>query len=359
MLLLLATLLQGPSAPTAPGAPVVELLPAPLYRVSVGGMWSVEADLRITNPGSDTTTLTRITLRVLGPAGEILLERYAGGNGGVRVALLDPAIPPGATRLAFNPFNLLPATPAPVRLRFELIFEHGRGARDSASVEAQTSPWTQPVKLRLPLAGRLIIPNGGELLSHHRRLDYTDPYARALGVETNFMRYALDFMPVNPAGEMFRDSGNANEDWYGWGAPVESPGEGVVVSAVDGQPDNDQIGSENRFDPTQLPGNAMTLYGNHVVIAHGPGLYSVFGHLKMGSVRVGTGQRVKAGTLLGQLGNSGTSTRPHLHYELRTGPGIVAEGLPVEFRRYRRWAGDVAQRIPQGHPYSGDIVERE
>ena len=56
-------------------------------------------------------------------------------------------------------------------------------------------------------------------------------------------------------------------------------------------------------------------YGNAVVIDHGNGLTTLFGHLSR--VNVQPGQPVKAGQLIGFLGTTGRSTGPHVHYEIR------------------------------------------
>ncbi|MEX0966846.1 MAG: M23 family metallopeptidase [Bacteroidia bacterium] len=55
-------------------------------------------------------------------------------------------------------------------------------------------------------------------------------------------------------------------------------------------------------------------YGNHVVLDHGFGYQSLYGH--MYKVLVKKGQKVKRGELIGLVGNTGLSTAPHLHYEV-------------------------------------------
>jgi murein DD-endopeptidase MepM/ murein hydrolase activator NlpD len=58
-------------------------------------------------------------------------------------------------------------------------------------------------------------------------------------------------------------------------------------------------------------------YGNHIVINHGFGYKSLYGHLS--SIEVYERQKVKRGELIGYVGNTGTSTAPHLHYEVEKG----------------------------------------
>lgn len=56
-------------------------------------------------------------------------------------------------------------------------------------------------------------------------------------------------------------------------------------------------------------------YGNHVIIDHGYGYETVYAHLSGFNVR--KGQRINRGDIIGYVGNSGRSTGPHLHYEVR------------------------------------------
>lgn len=69
-----------------------------------------------------------------------------------------------------------------------------------------------------------------------------------------------------------------------------------------------------------------SLIGNVVAIDHGNGFVTLYGHLS--EIRVATGEVVDRGQVIGAVGNTGRSTGPHLHYEVR------ANGLPVNPVRY-------------------------
>jgi murein DD-endopeptidase MepM/ murein hydrolase activator NlpD len=56
-------------------------------------------------------------------------------------------------------------------------------------------------------------------------------------------------------------------------------------------------------------------YGNHVIMVHGNGWVSVYGHLSR--FGAGNGDAVHAGRVIGYEGSSGNSTGPHLHFEIR------------------------------------------
>ena len=87
------------------------------------------------------------------------------------------------------------------------------------------------------------------------------------------------------------------------GTPVLSPADGVVIKAGFG-----------------------TGYGNMVEISHGYGIKTLFAHNSRLNVKAG--QRIKRGDVIAYVGDSGSSTGPHLHYEVRV------NGLPVNPARY-------------------------
>jgi len=62
-------------------------------------------------------------------------------------------------------------------------------------------------------------------------------------------------------------------------------------------------------------GNGMRGYGNAVILDHGDGIETLYGHLS--TIRVQSGDTVTAGTAIGTVGRSGNATTHHLHFELR------------------------------------------
>jgi murein DD-endopeptidase MepM/ murein hydrolase activator NlpD len=63
-------------------------------------------------------------------------------------------------------------------------------------------------------------------------------------------------------------------------------------------------------------------FGERVIIDHGSGLESIYGHMQAGSYKVSVGQLVKAGTIIGNVGMTGVATGCHLDLKIRTGAYI-------------------------------------
>lgn len=74
-------------------------------------------------------------------------------------------------------------------------------------------------------------------------------------------------------------------------------------------------------------------YGYQIVLRHDDGRYSQYAHLSALAVR--DGQRVTAGQRIGRSGSTGNSSGPHLHFEVRTGPGYGSDIDPLAYLRAR------------------------
>ncbi|MFR9755638.1 M23 family metallopeptidase [Streptomyces sp. TR06-5] len=74
-------------------------------------------------------------------------------------------------------------------------------------------------------------------------------------------------------------------------------------------------------------------YGKAVTVRMDDGNYTLFAHLSR--IRVHRGERVRAGTVLGASGNTGRSTGPHLHFEVRAERGYGSDINPVAYLAQR------------------------
>lgn len=136
-------------------------------------------------------------------------------------------------------------------------------------------------------------------------------------------RFALDIVQrVN--GSTHTGNGSQNEDYHCFGKQLNAPGNGKIVTVMNSVPDN-------------IPGqfNADVPEGNHVIIDHENGEFSMLAHFKEESIVVSVGDVVTKGQELGKAGNSGNSSEPHLHYQLQTTANPMnGEGLPSQFLNY-------------------------
>ena len=157
-------------------------------------------------------------------------------------------------------------------------------------------------------------------------------------------RFALDIVKrVNSSTHS--GNGYQNEDYYCFGKRLNAPGNGKIVAVRNDVYDNNP-GHFNRNVPE----------GNHVIIDHENGEFSMLAHFKQGSIIVSVGDDVTKGQELGKTGNSGNSSEPHLHYQLQTNADPMnGDGLPAQFLNY--YANSVL--IERGEPVRSQSIKNE
>lgn len=147
---------------------------------------------------------------------------------------------------------------------------------------------------------------------------------------------------VNDFTEISTPNPKKLTDYGIWGQDILAMGDGVVVEIGDKFPEDKMSDPAKFTDPNYTQallkeligkiGVTNTIAGNFITVDHGKGEYSVYCHMKEGSIRVQRGDRVKKGMVLGQVGNTGNSGAPHLHFQLMDSADfLTANGLPVMF----------------------------
>jgi hypothetical protein len=176
-----------------------------------------------------------------------------------------------------------------------------------------------PVVLAPPVQGPGWVATGSCCDGPHRRSVQPVNGHLALG-----QRFAIDFNRGDSEGRWVIGDPDVNANWIFFGDPVLAVADGVVVAAVDRYPD--QIPNHPK------PWGLKEADGNHVIIRFGKGLYGGYAHLIPGSITVKVGDRVRVGQQIGQLGNSGATSGPHLHFQVMNKPSLTdSEGLPFAF----------------------------
>lgn len=207
--------------------------------------------------------------------------------------------------------EILGTNPNPWPAHVEVSFPILKNLRPDRALPARA---TIPPRTRRMRLVRLVAPRRGAFNYSYRWQRFTgdpdarpDPGARyvfpfAHGTKhrlgqgydgrlshTGESRYALDF-------HMAR------------GTPVHAAREGVVIDVVDDF-------TREGLDP------AAGETGNRVLVLHRDGTFATYGHLQPRGAKVRPGDRVRAGQPLGQSGNTGSSSGPHLHFQVSVGNG--------------------------------------
>ncbi|HOJ62931.1 MAG TPA: peptidoglycan DD-metalloendopeptidase family protein [Spirochaetota bacterium] len=156
-----------------------------------------------------------------------------------------------------------------------------------------------------PLKGRWIVISG--------------PFQTNLDTHNGYDAYYLDFSKIDEnKNRIFKGNGNENSDYLSYNEQVYASYDGIVEAVSDAASDN----------PVGKPNFLATNYVQIKHIIDGKVYYTVYYHLKKGSIRVSVGDKVSKGEHIGNIGNSGISYAPHLHFGLYDENKV---SLPVSF----------------------------
>jgi hypothetical protein len=181
----------------------------------------------------------------------------------------------------------------------------------------------EPVVLHPPLVGHGWMNLNGccEMLYDHRMA--TLPVNGTIKPPEQF---AIDYVQMDEHGGCCTGPAREVKSWPFFGAPVLAAAPGKVVEMSD---DKDE----------QVPGppvgvTAANAPGNHIIEDIGNGRFILYAHFRRGSIPadIKLGTILTAGQHIGNVGNSGSSTAPHLHFQVMDRPSALnAIGLPFVF----------------------------
>ncbi len=204
-------------------------------------------------------------------------------------------------------------------------------------VSAKPAPEKHQTVLSLPFRGQWLVFWGGDTReqNHHH--------------EVPNQKFAYDLLGVGADGKTHRGEGKKNEDYYAFGRDVLAPADGTVIEKIEGVREN-------------MPGsmNPYSGVGNCVLIQHRDDEVSVLAHFKQGTIQVKAGDQVKRGQVLGQCGNSGNSSEPHIHYHVQHSP-ILQDGLGIKcvFNKVLLTKDGKTELRANYSPVKGDIIAPE
>lgn len=195
------------------------------------------------------------------------------------------------------------------------------------------------------LPRRLVIPGQSEIQAVRLRarnpreaFSFRLKYSTVPGAPATQLPPDLDFIPPFPSGYEF-----------------------MVTQGIDDKTTHDRPGSQFAVDiamPENTPilavrggvvmdieedfhasGRQETRYigkANYVRVLHDDGSMALYAHLYPNSVRVYAGARIETGQRIGDSGNTGFSSGPHLHFAIQINVGLALESLPIRFQQASR-----------------------
>lgn len=139
-------------------------------------------------------------------------------------------------------------------------------------------------------------------------------------------RYAIDWIMLDEKLRSCTGKNTLVASFPGYGQPVIAVADGPVIGVV------------NKFEdqpPGKASGNFNYPGGNSITQDLGSGNFAFYAHLKPGSIKVHEGDTLKRGQVIAELGNSGNSDAPHLHFHVSDGPApLGSNGVPYVFASF-------------------------
>jgi hypothetical protein len=315
--------------------------------VVVAGKASLVYELHLANEAQETLTIQRIDVI---DEQQHVLAILAGSELTAAIGRADRAkgdertrMAPGMTAVAC--LSVPVADADNVQLHHRVVYA-GHAGSDLIVEGGHVTPSRRALlKLGPPLRGGpwVAIYDARWERGHRRVLYTTEGSVKVPG------RFAIDWILLGPHGGFAKDKGELPTQWFGYAADVMAVADATVASTGEGIAEPATL-AEGTAHKVPLENAA----GNYVALDLGDGRYAFYEHLKPGSIRVKAGQQVHRGEVIGQLGFTGESTGPHLHFHVSDANApLAAEGLPYALESFRVLGAYASiEDFAQGKPWT-------
>lgn len=327
----------SPTPPPAAAGRVTPVLAsvvaAPVPVPTTDGKRHLAYELQLTNALGGKVTLTSLSVRADGRDLLVLtgdqLAYWTRALGAMQTP--TTTLGPGQAGIVWLDVVLDPSAPVPTELSHTIAVDVAAPmppllpARMSEDDVAPVTVSThRPAVISPPLDGPRWLDGNSccDMTAHRMAMNPLDGSLWAAE------RFAIDYVQLSPNGTLFSGNRTTPESYPYFGAAIHAVADGPVVAVLDGLPE--QVAGQS---PTGLP---LEQYGgNHVVQDIGGGNYAFYAHLQTGSVKVKPGDRLSTGQVIANLGNSGNTDAPHLHFHVMSTPDpLRSNGLPFVFKDF-------------------------
>ncbi|MCA5012955.1 MULTISPECIES: M23 family metallopeptidase [unclassified Enterococcus] len=221
----------------------------------------------------------------------------------------------------------------------------------------------QPIIIEFPLRGEWHAP-----ITPVKRIP-------SHGTDRMGLRFAFDFVQVdwenkrkpfyNTCFAKYFFFGVTLDKCYCWGKPIFAPCNAEIVTVRDGVPEravvhwvvDSAIAIKNAHFFNEYKDDFSQIAGNYLVIKCQNNVYMAFVHLQTNSIKGAVGDRIRKGERLGNVGHSGNSTSPHLHFQLMDSADIAqSNGLPFLFEEYEVYRNGVWESVHNQIPADTDRI---
>jgi hypothetical protein len=291
-------------------------------------------EMRVSNYVPLTYVLEAIDVRAgsksFGFSGVILrnMMRFQGEKAATAVST---NFAPGQSAVIFFTLELRKRGDIPQALVHVLHFTSPDGVKHALTPEPLMVKQDGPLIVEPPLRGKDWI--AGDATHNEPDAAHRRTILLLEGKPWLAQRYAIDWVRyrmVDGTATTWSGPEDKNASYLCYDAPIYSVADGTVVDAMDGLPEN--VPHSGKF---AVDINFINAGGNHVVVDIGGNRYAFYAHMRPGSVAVKVGDHVRAGQILGHVGNTGSSTEPHLHMHIVDRPSFLAgHGIPYEFDHF-------------------------